>query len=475
MSDHLEQHATLLRLLHDNAGLRRENREMRGSVLFWRVLAAVASLVALGNIALGQSPETYATAQRDRAQFAVADWPYTYYVSTDHLPVAQVLTAGRTAAFVISSFSRAVVLEHHLPVEVTRGLWRIDLRGLEWDTHDWARVVSRYPYWPPGKPLVVRADWLVVQLADEVESDAGPTLLYGAKAVPQNKGDFLKFWKVGAGGRDPLLLAWVEEESGVSLLKTRRIENRTIGNRGYAWGTEDLERRNFNPNTNPIEGLLVNRKHDAEEWIIGFPKLSVDQGVGGTAQAYALFNGAGQRQTAAPVRIVEDHGRTRGYAEIRNSASCITCHARGINPVTRNKLRDLIASGVDYFENRRDQQLIEAQYLADVRLQTEISRNQQDYSVFVAMVTGWGPEENVRAFRELVDTYDRPLALEDASRELGMASEEFRLALAYKSNAQKVGSELASLAHGGHVERAYFETVYRLAFEAAATWRQVQK
>jgi hypothetical protein len=443
-----------------------------GWALFVGTIVALLSRPAK---AMAQSPQTRAAANADRARFPASDWGSIFYLTTDALRDERQITAGRTTAFVVSSFSRAAVLEHHVPVEVARGLYRIDLRGLEWDWRDWHAVLKSYPYAPESRPLplIVRADWLCVELADNFESDAGYRLLYGGRKIPKTRDEFLKLWSVGKGAADPLLLAHIEQESGVSLLKVRRIENRPTSNRGYAWGTEDNARRNFNGQTDPLETLLGGRRHDAEEWIVGFPKLSVSQGAGGMAQAYLLANGQGKRQDRAPVDIVEDHHRFRGVAEIRNSGSCIGCHAEGIRPLTRNDLRDVIAAGVELYADKRSQQLIEQTYLADLRLAVEALRNQEDYTAFVALVSGWGPQENARAFRQLVDEYDATLDLADCARELYVTPQELTHAFGYASQKQvKLGARLAGVVHGREVTREYWESSYATAFAAVQLWRQ---
>lgn len=453
----------------------------RAAAWLWFVLFLIAlsfHLFARPAGAAAQSPETRAAANADRDGLAAVDWGYTFYLTTDALPDVRRQPAERVTAFAVSSFSRSVVLEHHLPAHVVRGLSRIDLRGLQWSRSDWDVVMAKYPYAPQSRPLplIVRADWLVVQLADNFESDAGYRLLYGGRQIPQTRDDFLRAWQVNWGGsQDPLLLAHVEKESGVSLLRLRRIENRPSANRGYAWGTEDNARRNLSALNDPLETLLGSRKHDAEEWIVGFPKISATQGAGGTAQAYLLANGDGKRQDRAPVDIVEDTTRFRGAAEIRNSGSCIACHAEGIKPLAKNDLRDAIARGVEVFADKRSQQLIEQQYLADTRLRIEAIRNQEDYTTFVLLCTGWSPSENVRAFRQLIDDYDRPLTLEDAARELYVTPQELTHAFGYASTRQiKLGARLSDLPHGGTIDRAYWESQFSVAWSALELWKDLK-
>jgi hypothetical protein len=140
-----------------------------------------------------------------------------------------------------------VVIERHLPQRVGESdLYRFDLRQLEWDWRDWHVVLSRYPYSPDRKlPLVVRADWLTVELTDAFASDSYYRLLYGGRNIPAARDDFLRFWRVEA---DPAFrFGLIEGRSGVALAGIRWIENRPTANRGYAWGTRDSARIDAGP------------------------------------------------------------------------------------------------------------------------------------------------------------------------------------------------------------------------------------
>lgn len=445
----------------------------------WHSLGLVVVLVWLGVLTaavFGQSQATYAAARQDRLQFPQSEWGYLYYVTTDNLPDAKQLTAGRTAAFVISSFSTAVVLEQHLPVEVQRGLWRIDLRSLNWTWQDWHQVLKKYPY-QPGRfpPLVVRADWLIQELSDNFESDAGYRLLYGGKNIPKTLQEFQKTWGVRVNNPE-LALLHIENQSGVSLLHVRFLGNEEGRDRRRYWFTEDNAARNFNAKTDPLETLLdKNRPHDASEHLVFFHKTSLVQGVGGKAMQTFLANGQGERQDRAPVDIVVNSEQERGTPEIRNWISCTACHDQGLKELTENGLRQLVASGEELYADKKSQTLIEQQYLADTQLRIELSRDQEDYVRFVALSTGWSPEENVRAFKTALSDYDAQLTLEDAARETYMTPRELTLALGYASGKMKLGARLAGLPHGGTVARPYWESQYHVAYEAATLWKTVTR
>lgn len=412
-------------------------------------------------------PHETELARLDRARFPAAEWGYYYYLSTAAAPEALRPAVARTAAFVVASASRAVVLERQLPARVGESdLYRIDLRGLEWDWRDWLRVLRRYPYTPDDRPpLVVRADWLVVELTDAFAADSYYRLLYGGRNIPQTREDFLKFWRVEEDAA--FRFGLIEGRSGVALAGVRWIENRPTANRGYAWGTRDSAE--IDAAADPLERPDGSFRHQAEEWIVGVPKWSL-AGPRGTLQAYLLNDAAGKRQDRAPADIVADQTRFRGAPEIRTCGSCMQCHVSGIKGPSVNALRATIAAGVDLYADRRTQEQLEQFHLADIH--REVERNREDYLTIVAFITGRPAEENAAALKQCIDAYDADVTLEQAARELATTPEELRLALAYASaRGRKLGARLSALAHDQPLPRPAWEDAYPAAHAAMKEWQ----
>ncbi len=416
---------------------------------------------------LGAADETQ-QARADRAQWPQAEWGYLYYLSTTAAPAEHRAALARTTAFVVASASRAVVIERQLPQQVgDSDLYRIDLRGLEWDWRDWRQVLERYPYAPDRHPpLVVRADWLLVELTDAFASDSYYRLLYGGRNIPKTRDEFLKFWRVDA---DPALrFGLIEGHSGVALAGVRWIENRPTAARGYAWGTRDSAR--INAASDPLERPDGAFRHDAEEWIVGIPKWST-AGPRGTLQAYLLANGQGKRQDRAPADIVADQTRFRGLPEIRTCGSCMQCHVAGIKGPRDNLLRRVIAAGVDLYADRPTQEQLERFHLADIA--TEVERNREDYAVIVQLITGNDPETNAWELKQCIDHYDAPVTLAQAACELATTPGELRQALAYASARQvPLGARLSALAHNQPMPRPAWEDAFGTAYEVMALWRK---
>lgn len=409
-------------------------------------------------------PADVSAAQADYAAQPPLDQLHTRYVSTSEVPEDRRDALATTLCFVAPSVSRALVLDHQIPQRVTPTLWRINLRRLAWAHQDWLHCVSANPYHVSPNPLIVRADWLVVRLTDASESDVYYRLLFGR--VPKTRDEFLQLVGVSKAANKGLAFGLIEGDSGISRQRVRLLQHFDRV-QGFAWGTRDV--RDLGQN-DPLEQLDGGR-HDAEEWIVGLPKVSLVGRSRGLLQVYLLADGAGRRVDEAPVKIVEDHSRFRGVASVRTAGSCIQCHAAGVILPTVNALERTLASGVDlYTTDPAEQERLEAFFLTGAA--TELARNQQDFAAGVRACNGLAPAENGARFRAVVDAYTADVAPEQAARELDCTLAELTAALGYASAGQvKLGVRLAGLAHGQAVPRQAWEADYLKAAAALKVWR----
>ena len=430
----------------------------RGST---RLSLAMLAISAASGLAVTDE----AAASLDRQKFPPSQWGYLYYYSTAGVDDAVDRGALDVAMrLVVPSMSRQPVLERCLPVQVTPTCYRIDLADLGWDATAWGDLVGRHPYALEDYPLVVRADWLLVNLTDAHESDAYYRLLFGGKA-PKTRDEALKI--LGVDATRERQFGMIEGASGVSVQGVRLIRN-LPALRGYAWGTNDVLA--LDSEQDPLEQPENDFAHDGEEWIIGLPKVHLESGTRGALQCYFLANGQGNIVDRAPVDLVVDHLETRGVAEIRNAVACFGCHARGINEPTANDLRNTIAAGVEAWSDYAEQQQIEAFHFAD--LTKEIRRNNEDYAAIVKLACGVEPTQAAGYFRDAVRRYDAPLDLTRAAFELRCPPDELKLALALASaNGVKLTARLSGLAHGRTVPRAAWETHFNTVRSIYETWK----
>ena len=423
-----------------------------------QALLVVLVLLVCFQVARGGDREL---ALADRSQFAPESWPSLYYVSLE--AVAKHEDVATALNLVIPSTSRQVVLERCLPVQLSATLYRLNLEDLGWSHTTWREIIASHPYSTTANPLVLRGDWLLLQLCDTQESKAYYSLLFGTETDRENI--------LGSLGVDPSKsrrFGMIEGQSGVNVQGKRWIENRPRP-RGYAWITRDSIR--LDNESDMLERPDGSFKHDGEEVIVGLRKVHMATGTQGALQVYFLANGNGKLVTRAPVDLVQDSTAFRGFTEIRAPGSCIQCHENGLNPLKKNELRDYIGSGVDAYANFENQQSLEAFHFAD--LSKELTRNSEDFQTMVRLATGVEPEEAVKSFRVAVGRYDRPLSLDEAASELRTAPDELKLALAWASaHHLPLSARLAGLAHGKSISRTAWEQAYLVARDIHQQWSQ---
>lgn len=397
----------------------------------------------------------------------VVDRPYVRYLTVSNLPEDKKPMWIAAGQYQIPSASREIVLDHQLPYNLPgTNLFRINLQRLGW-AKEWDKVISRYDYSDKKYPLIVRMDWLVKELADTRESDAYYRLLYGS-SIPTNVNEFLKSWNVDGKQQAGHRFGWAEEKSQVSTQGKRYIERFNAA--GHAlWITKDVFQ--VTRETDPIEHLDGNFKHDGREAIVQIPKVSTYMQLQGAAQVYALFNAQDKVVNEAPSPLVVDFGNTLGHPTIINNASCVTCHTNGMNPPTVNGLKSLIVKGVELKTyDKKVQETIEAFHLTDTG--KELDRNNEDYADFIEACNGLTPAANAANYKRALHDYIAEVTPERAAQELYCSVEDMTNALAYASDAYlDVGPRVAALAHGSNIPRDTFEQEYRKLSVYIQTWR----
>lgn len=416
--------------------------------------------------------ELDAAARADRAQFPVATHGYYYYASTAHLTGEARQKCEAALAFAVAGASSQPTIEECTPAGIGNGLYRLDLISLRWDWRALHKVLASYPYHDHGKlPLVVRADWLVVQLSDSTQSDAYNLLLYGKERITRD--EFLKFWGVNNAVESHFGVITKKTPQSPNVAAIRWIENRPTNTRGSAWGTRDSAEINLR--SDPLQHLDGSFQEDAQEWLVSMPKISTRTGQQGMLLAAMLFDAKGNQQNEAPPSIVTDHHGFRGQSAIRNPGSCVSCHATGINPPASNELREYIFSGVDVYATPKEkQQAIDRFHFTETGKQ--ISRDNEDFAITLAAINGLDGATNAECYVGTIDGYDRAVTLETAAQELYIEPEELKLALAYYNNAgYQLGVRLSGLPHGKAMPRETWEEVYLTARDAVAYWREAVK
>ncbi len=386
--------------------------------------------------------------------------------------------------FGVASTSREPNLNHQLPARVADRVYRIDLRRLGWDYHDFARVVENYPYSDRKNPLFIRADWLLKELSDQSERDSYLRLLVGGKNIPKTRDQALSLFEVDVQKVRRLKLDFgvIETKSSVAVQKGATDKTRVLefiehfG--GYASGTKDYLQ--ITPDNSPLDAVDPSKtRHDGEEWIIGVAKVwthykadGTIEGGRGALQAYFLSDGKGNVVTEAPAKLVEDHTKFAGVASIRFPGSCIACHPTGLNAPTQNGMKRLRELGVEIgAKDDAKKDFAERWHLTDSA--KFIRRANEDFAGAVRFTTGLNPEDAVAEYTKAIDHYRADVTLPRAAKELYSTPEELSAAIAYASEAGiDVGAEASKLAHGEAISRASYESLYLRLQTFLDAWRE---
>lgn len=382
----------------------------------------------------------------------------TYYLDLRPAEGNERLDLERAIKLMVSSASRQSVIEHSVPVRLgPHPLLVFNTARLGWDHKQWLHVLKDYPYSATPNPAMIRADWLLVTLADNHESDAYRRLLFGVDEegkLISKRDELLKLLNVAE--IEQLTWGAIESQSGVSKQGVRLITSLPVP-RGYAYGTRDV--LTLNAKTDPLENLDRQFAHDGEEWIIGWPTVSLATGQRGAKQFYFLSDGQGNIVNRAPVDLVEDSTTFRGYREIRCCGSCIQCHDIGLNQPTRNDVRDFLASGAEIFAKEKNVLGLDRFYGSDLR--DEFTRHNELYARYIFAALNLQPEENIsegaRAFRRAVDRYDNDLDLVSTAIELRKDPAGWRAALG--ASGVEIGARLAGLGGGRTISRDAWEAL----------------
>lgn len=409
------------------------------------------ALVLIGAVAFDAVTEV---AMDHRATLPEAEQKVTVYLSLLPAEGDEQADLATAAKLMVASASRQPIIEYCTPLQLGPApVMAINLDRLQWDVKDFVKVLSRYPYDESEFPLVIRADWMLRELADGSESDAYRRLLCGTREgeLLAKRDDVLKLF--GVADKRVLTFGLVEGQSGVSRQGVRLIESRPIL-RGYCWITSDV--LELTQEKDPLENLDRKFDFDGQEIIIGFPKISLATGDRGVAQAYMLANGAGEIVNEAPVDLVEDSTRFRGNAVIVAPGSCVQCHASGLNRTTLNDYREYLATGAQAYASEK--QLLDIQTFYGASVDSEIAYANELYARFVTVVCAMTPEKASAAFKRSIERYDRDLDLAATAIELDTDPANWRNAIAVSGVAG--GARLSGLAHGRTIPREAWEQQY---------------
>lgn len=438
--------------------------------MFATLAMAVAALTA------PSYQDARAAALADYATFQPSDVGYIRYLDWTKRPEFDAADVEAIHAFYIPHQSRAGVIERQMPVAILIdgqpcGMWRIDLRDLQWDLDSWYQVAREYPYAPDHpNPLIVRGDWLVWITSDGTLSQLHYHLLYGFNKGPQNRADYFAFWKVDEKQSNGLDHATIfdAEDSGVALETRLMVERRTVG----GWSYETFDSLRGNAKNDPLGQLrngLKNFQYDAGELITSFPKVELRTGRTWYAQAMLLTDGKGNRVEEANAQIV--HDKAGKHPVITNPGKCFMCHTVGILDLPPNLTRGIAQRGGETWHYSKDDAAeFERKFLGE--LQPIVKRAQEDFCGWLPRYTKLSTPEVVALYQSSVNTFAAKVSIHQAALELHMPIEDFvQASNLYASRAGELPARYVQLLGGDAIPRKVWQTdVYPLAYQVTQSY-----
>lgn len=343
-------------------------------------------------------------------------------------------------------------------------IFRFDLRHIGWETADWEKVVSHYPYGllhrdGAGKTVdsltespfpLMRADWFVFAVSQA-------PLYHELLKIGDTLGELEK--KLG-----------VDRIQNIRELKVARaafansrvsVNNRLIERHLFSGGYYHISYDCFSNTgrSNFFEFPLGPKGTFNDAFAFEFDGGEVIFTLPNGFQAYMLATATGKRLSIAPSAVVHDDSMPAGA--ILNGISCISCHYRGMKPEnpkqaeTMDELRSLALNNNRRF-NADDRELIEQLYPDGQQFGQLLESDRTSFldALEKAGISETGAREPVRV---LFDSFTRNLDLETAAAEFGINLPLFE----EKLNLESESRQLAVRLRNQGVQRQLFVEEFR--------------
>jgi serine/threonine-protein kinase len=447
----------------------------------WIVAGAPPFPTEFGNRSYVSLQDQYEAVLKDLKATAPEDQEYRRYFTlanlhnNPRLPDATLRQARAALSKVLNSLSwKARVV---LPQAVDRDqvILRIDLRDYDWDRNNgWGLLMAGYPYGlesPANNPELarvdadlrrltrcelplLRADWLVARA-----TQGG--LYHDLMGIPSNARELETRLGVDVAlnyQRDRLVRAGFLQ-SGIS--EQNRLIERHEALHGFYWKSYDFRKKVERGDLlrYPLGPVDVSGQHpeacfqhDGGEIIFSLPN---------GLQGYMLVDGKDNRIDTGPQDIVGDVQKTAGSSEVTNAVSCMACHARGIVPPPRDRVRQGTVLRGEL--RRKVERLYPEQERLDALVKEDTERFQEAAGKATLPFLQVGPDQK-RTLRELPEPIGetaraylrQDVTLETAALELGLLDgKELKEAIEKNPVLRQIG--LLPLAQGGSLKRSVWE------------------
>ncbi len=369
----------------------------------------------------------------------------------------------------------------------------IDIDKLQWGIKTWCEVAKFYPYGVyvdqhgqlrrDYNPLILRADWLLADTADNQRSK-GKTylrLLYAGKKIPATVQEFHAALGVDFKATKDINAGVVIEagRSGVASNRRLIVWDDVAGGSHY----QTFDSAEPIGVKDPLQTYHPHLRSDAQEFIKAIPKVGIDPPFRGIALAYFLAE-KDKRVDVAATNVVQDRNSFRGNPAIILPGGCVGCH-QAFNGPKQNLLREFLASGVRVgFKSIEEEIFTDRFFLSDDPIKNAgavaeaVAADNLLFQKFVHAACGDDVDvgDVTADWRRSIERYDLPLDLEQAALECASTADELRFAIGYYSRKYGGATNLVNLnglGQGNPVDRLVFEQeVYGQALLALWHWRK---
>jgi len=320
-------------------------------------------------------------------------------------------------------------------------LYWIDLREYNWTEEVWEKLSLTDGYFV--EPIVehfsnsalrliagnaiVRADWFIDHATDltrqadnEITARIYTDLLYAKNKTPKNLQEWLQIWGVPSVEKSRIL----GNEAGALVLRSQvaRHNREVFSYRtelGWLYHTYDVKiqtgKRDY------LENFVANR---------GKPPAVDDGGEGfsfnsvGMLTAFMIRNGQNEFVEFGDPTLVYHLQDITGDPRVRTATSCMDCHSSGPIP-PRNIVKEYLKEMADIkIYDYSDKLRVERAFLSD-KFEDAVTDGQLYYARSLLKVNGLTPEENGKAYLNIISWYRQPLSLEQVLVECGIDEKEF--------------------------------------------------
>ncbi len=322
--------------------------------------------------------------------------------------------------------------------QVSPTLWAIDIRNFNCTPQSWENMANLDGYF--AEPVVrnttngalrlkagnavLRADWFIYNATNkqrQVDLDENvriyDELVYSyQKTKPKTLDDIYKVWHF-----NPAELRGLGDEYMTLVAKSRDVarHNRILA--GYrtplGWWYSSYDVKNEQGSRDYIEYLPQFHAKPPPATAFDASELIFTNQLG--LQVYDIVDNKGKRLDSADLALVHHIADVLGDPRVSVAHSCYDCHSGGLIP-SQNVLKTFTEHyGVYKTYPKADQLRYDRAYLSN-RFEESVVENNVSFARALYKTNGLTPDENAKAYLNLIKWYNTPLDIAQCALECGV-------------------------------------------------------